>query len=839
MTRRGLFLAIGFSLFALAGPDGAWAADTYPYSSAGGYLGQSQSADQGAAGYPGTTGPSPQGQGTLSPYPQMQGSASPNPQAPSYAPFLQGTDSREFPVPSMEMGISPPLPPLPPEGQSQFEQLVSGKVQITKAQFDVIKKDFTITFSNTIGETPPGAVLVPIRIISNPEKVEASRTQPAPPVEVDAGYLVGPRDRISESFRLLGITSPYSISMDLKHFGLGMFQQGRYGFLSTNRLPVGPDYVLGPGDEVKIRVWGKVEGAWNARIERDGTIRLPKVGVVALGGLSFGQAQEVLQKEFSRYFTGFEMNVTLGALRTMSVYVVGNARQPGAYTVSSLATLVTVLIQAGGPAKSGSMRDIQIRRGGETVAHFDMYDLLRRGDKSGDPRLLPEDVIFIPPIGPVAAIAGSVNTPGLYELKEERTVSQLIDLAGGLNAVAFRGRLQIERIVENNRQIVFESDLEESKEKEVDLRSGDILKVFQVVQDRRTVRIAGAVQRDGEYGFQSGMTVKDLIALSGGMKYYAYPKEAELSRMYLAETGPRVEKINVDLEKALAGDPQSNLPLQENDRLFVRTIPEWRMYTQVAILGEVRFPGAYTARKGERLSSLIERAGGFTGNAYVRGTVFSRASVRESQQKMLDESTSRLERDLTARGALSLSAAASPEELKAKEGEIKQGKDLLEKLKTIRATGRMVLEIASPEALKKSIYDIELENGDTLFIPPNPRSLQTLGAVFNQATFVFDDTKEVQDYVEMAGGYTDSADKDKIYVLKVNGSAVRPRSGRLFISSKTMNTTRDGKPLLEPGDTIVVPEKLDRTAWVRETKDISQILFQIAVAAGVVIALFK
>ena len=136
---------------------------------------------------------------------------------------------------------------------------------------------------------------------------------------------------------------------------------------------------------MRIRIWGKVEGSWNRRIERDGTIRLPKVGVVALGGLTFAQAQEALHKEFSRVFTGFEMNVTLGVLRTMTVYVVGNARQPGAYTVSSLATLVHVLIQAGGPSKSGSMRDIQIRRDGMTVAHYDMYDLLRHGDKSERP----------------------------------------------------------------------------------------------------------------------------------------------------------------------------------------------------------------------------------------------------------------------------------------------------------------------------------------------------------------------------------------------------------------------------------------------------------------------
>jgi protein involved in polysaccharide export with SLBB domain len=150
----------------------------------------------------------------------------------------------------------------------------------------------------------------------------------------------------------------------------------------------------------------------------------------------------------------------------------------------------------------------------------------------------------------------------------------------------------------------------------------------------------------------------------------------------------------------------------------------------------------------------------------------------------------------------------------------------------------MVLELSSLESLRNSIYDIELENGDTLSIPENPRSLQTLGAVFNQTAFVFDPAKAFPDYIELAGGYTESADKARVYVLKVNGSAVQPRESGLFLFSKAAYTTRDGKPLLEPGDSIVVPEKLDRIAWLREIKDITQILVNVMVSAGVAIVLF-
>ncbi|MEW6719495.1 MAG: SLBB domain-containing protein [Thermodesulfobacteriota bacterium] len=848
MKRHGFPASIAILLFLVFAAREASSAE--PFGSMGGSMTGDQSVFTGS-------GDSSQVFGF--PYPLQQSPGSMG-TAPMGSPLLQQGDFMDGGMIAEEKSAR--LPPLPPEGQSAFEQLVSGKVEITRAQLDVIRQDPAIVFTNTPGAPYNGSVVVPVKIVAVSRKNGSAPQAPAADpgaapaadpaaagekaaadspvvlssVDVIAGYLVGPRDRIAVAFRLLGIASPYSISMDLKHFGLELFQQGRSGFLTVNRLPVGPDYVLGPGDEVRVRIWGKVEGAWNRRIERDGTIRLPKVGVVPLGGMTFAQAQESLQKEFSRVFTGFEMSVTLGVLRSMTVYVVGNARQPGAYTVSSMATLVNALIQAGGPSKSGSMRDVQVRRAGMTIAHYDLYDLLRQGDKSSDPRLLPEDVIFVPPIGPVAAIAGSVNNPGLYELKGERTVSQLIELAGGLNALAFRGRLQIERIVESNRQIVFESDLEASREKEVDLRSGDILKVFQIVPDRRTVRIAGAVHRDGEFGYTPGMTVKDLVSYSGGTKYYAYLKEAELSRLHLSESGPTVEKVSIDLEKALAGDPASNLPLRENDRLLVRSVPELSTFTQVTLLGEVRFPGTYTARKGERLSSVIERAGGFTSDAYLRGAVFTRVSVAAYQQKVIDESIARLERDLVAQGAAMVAISATGQEMGAAQAEIRLVEALVQKLKQTRPQGRMVLEISAPGEMRNTLNDIELENGDVLTVPQNPRNVHALGAVFNQATFVFDERKKLENYILMAGGYTESADRDRIYILKANGSAIRPEGSRFFLFSGSAFSAQDGKPLLEPGDTIVVPEKIGRIAWRRSIIDISQILFQATMAAGVVIA---
>ncbi len=531
------------------------------------------------------------------------------------------------------------------------------------------------------------------------------------------------------------------------------------------------------------------------------------------------------------------MNVSMGALRTIKVYVVGSAERPGAYTVSSLSTLVNALFEAGGPSKTGTMRDIQVKRNGRTIVNFDMYDFLLKGDKTKDMRLMPEDVIFIPPVGVLVAIAGSVNNPAIYELKGERTISQLIEMAGGLSTVAFSGRVQIERIIDNLRQVVFESDLAEAKNMKV--QSGDVVKIFQIVQDRKIVRLSGAVQREGKYGFKSGMTVKDLISMAGGLKYYAFTKEAELTRVYVTDKGPKTEKIVINLERALTGEPESNIPLKEDDYLFVRTVPEWELYRTVTIQGEVKFPGTYTIKKGERLSSLIERAGGYTDNAYLKGAIFTRERVRELQQRQIDEMVERLERELLGKGAVEVATALSPEEAKIKEYEIKQRRDFVAKLKEMKAKGRMVIKIAEPELLRKTPYDIELEEGDSLTIPANPQTVQVIGSVYNQTAFIYDKDKGYSRYIDLAGGYTENADKKRTYLLKADGSAVRLGGGFLGISwSKDLSRWELGSQDIEPGDTIVVPEKLERIAWLREIKDITQILFQIATTAGVMILLF-
>jgi protein involved in polysaccharide export with SLBB domain len=638
---------------------------------------------------------------------------------------------------------------------------------------------------------------------------------------------------------------PSGISTDIKQFGYDLFANPPSTFTPTSNVPVGPDYVVGPGDEIRVTVWGNVEARWNVFVDRDGNISLPKIGVIGVTGLKFSELRDLLKKELSKYYTGFDMNVSMGSLRSIRVYVVGNVRRPGAYTVSAISTLVNALMESGGPSKTGTMRDIQLKRNSHTVVHFDIYDFLLRGDKSRDVRLMPEDVIFVPPVGPLAGIAGNVKNPAIYELKGETRLLDLINMAGGLTSTAFTGRVQVQRIEQHRFRTLFEGDLidiENSPDKNFLLEDGDLVKVFSVTIAKNTVNISGAIVNPGEYAIVPGVTlVSDVIEKAGGTLYYASDK-AELTRVKITKDGPRTELLQVNISKALEGDPANNIPLEINDYLFVRTVPEWKLYQTVSISGEVKFPGTYTIRKGETLSSLIERAGGYTDRAYLRGAVFTRKSVRALQKKALDEMIERLERELFAIDSARVSAAFSSEELAARKLELEQKRLFIESLKKLEVNGRMAIRLAHLRLLKNSEYDIELEEGDSLHIPVKSSVINVAGAVMSRGSFVYSERLDYKDYINMAGGYTDYADEGKVYVLKVDGTAWQLARGFLnWNSSRSrweVSAFADDMQELEPGDTIVVPEKLERIAWMRNIKDLTQILYQVAVTAGVLIVAF-
>jgi len=745
-------------------------------------------------------------------------------------PSNQLTEEEKRPPDRKDASVPAQAPlPLAEEKSSEFERYLKGKVEITESQFKILQQYPEISFSHKLEPLPVGMAAVSVRIVKPAGAGRPSAEQ------LDAGFLVGRPALFEEVFNLLEIESTFNIPTDVNQFGYDFFMDASAAFVPAQSIPVGPDYVIGPDDEVRVTVWGKVEGQWNVVVGRDGSISLPKVGVVGVAGLTFEQLKDLLRMEFGKYYTGFEMSVSMGALRTMTVYVVGNARRPGSYTLSSLSTIFNALVAAGGPSKTGTMRDVQLKRGGHTIAHLDLYELFRDGDKSEDMRLMSEDVIFIPTVGPLAAVTGSVLRPAIYEIREDVSVLGLIEMAGGFSDIAFRSRIQVERIADNARQIIFESSAAEAGD--IMAQAGDVVKVFPYVKDRKVVRVSGAVHREGEYGFREGMTLKDLLTLAGGLKYFAFREEAELTRVSVTGQGQVTERLIVNIERALADEAGSNILLMENDYFFVRAIPEWQLYQTVSMTGEVRFPGTYTIRKGEKLSSLIERAGGFTGDAYLKGSVFVREKVKALQQQRLDEMIDRLEMDLFGAAVSETLASTTSEEAKIEELGAEQKRRFVEKLKGIRAQGRMAVRIDRPEALRGTPNDIELKDGDSLNIPQNPSSVQVIGSVYNQTAFVFDADREYGDYIDLAGGYTENADKKRVYILKADGTAVRASGGDISWNRGSSRWQLGGRQP-EPGDTVVVPEMLEKIAWLRETKDITQILYQIAVTAGILIVAF-
>lgn len=753
--------------------------------------------------------------------------------------------------------------------------------------------------------------------------------------------------------------------MPVKQFGYSFFYQPPSSFLPVEAVPVGPDYTIGPGDTIKIILWGSVQGEYNLTVDRNGQLDIPKVGVVYVGGLSYRQLQQVLEKEFTRQYTNFQMNVTLDNLRTIQIFVVGQARFPGTYSISSLSTVVNALFAAGGPSKSGTLRDIQVRRGGKVIVHFDMYDFLLQGDKRKDIRLRTEDVIFIPPIGRIAAIgtpktpeeiaeelksqalfdlmeepswstwrqgeevaqpkwrqeeakkimsgvdqvplsklqppkgyeaqrivslkdhlslnklrpsevnayfqtrfgltlqeslqklmlskrpevqAGPVKVPAIYELKGEKTVSDLIRLAGGLGDTAYKGRVQVLRVKDRKEMVLFEDDLEKiltGRLANIPLVNGDFIKIFPVPQViEKRVQIAGAVKNPGEFGLQPDMRVKDLIDYAGGLLMEADPKEGEITRVTLAPEGLETSRLYFSPRLAMLGKPPDNLVLKPNDYLFIRTLPDYTARLTVKIEGEVKFPGNYAIKKGETLSSVLARAGGFSDKAYPLGAVFTREEVRQVQKQQLKAAIDRLEAMVLSGAAQRAAGGLEAEEAKRAEVISRQQQMLLGTLRKVEPLGRVVIHLDDPERLRGTPDDIELREDDQLYVPQVPQTVNVVGAVFNPTGIIYTPYRSVSQYVTMAGGTTKIADDKEIYVIKVNGAAV---SRKAF---KWLGSSWDGTKyvyhfggvsslVLDPGDTIVVPEELERIYWLKEIKDIATIIGNIALTAGVVLVGLK
>ena len=922
----------------------------------------------------------------------------------------------------------------------------------------------------------------------------------------------------------------------LVHFGHDLFAPFGTATPSLENMPVSSNYVVGPGDELIVRMWGRVEGVQRMVVDRDGKIFFPKFGSIYVAGKTFEEVKTLLKSKVSS-IAEVSSDVGMGQMKGIRVSVMGEVRSPGWYNISSLNTAIQALSAAGRVKDIGSLRRIDILRSGAVVGEIDLYDFLLKGDTSSDIRLAQGDVVFVPVVGRLAAIAGEVRRPAIYELKGGENLLDLVSLAGGFTPAAYKRRVQVERLEENTARVVLDADADELKKNQggFALADGDLVRVFPIVladekavmlegnvrrpgryelkdgmtvgsllydeseflpethydyalivrlvppdlrkeivavnlreivlerksdmdvslmprdtlrvfhrrdfedfprasisgevrlarlgllktpaidddtripqsiafgaddsraasdregtererktgegrrradgagervaadapaelmetslrdqrvrrrdfraseireaelrlaetrgadaravsvpraessftrdalvfdihegmrvvdlvsvaggltrlasleraeivrvderrnyqtiyfhlgkamagdpqenillQDedqvrihsireasfRRTVSVAGEVKQPGDFILTQGMKLSDLLFKSGGFMESSYTREAELIRREINDQRNLVSTrtIVVYPDRAVAGEAEADIPLMADDFLYVRQIPEWEEKVLVTLAGEFRFPGTYAVKKGERLSSVIKRAGGYTNGAYTKAAVFARVSTQETQQEAIDKMIEELEISI-AEKAQEAGAALNREDVEYNRQLLEARRGLLAQFKKVKAQGRVIIKLSDPEAMVGNSDDIFLEDGDRLFVPPKMNVVNVVGRVYNPTGVVYDPSNDtVSHYLKKVGGPTDNADRDNIFVLKANGSVVsRSNAGGNFLTGGFMSSR------IEPGDSIVVPQKLVEVRTMKDIKDLTLILYHIAVAVGVLTLVF-
>ncbi len=658
-----------------------------------------------------------------------------------------------------------------------------------------------------------------------------------------------------------------SLGKSLPLFGHNLFENVPSTFAPVDNVPMTADYIVGPGDEIVMRIWGQVDGDIRAVVDRNGSINIPKIGVVNVAGISYKDLPSHLKSALSRIYRNFELSVSLGQLRSIQVFVVGQAKRPGSYTISSMSTLINALFAAGGPSGKGSMRRIQLKRGNNSVVEFDLYELLLKGDKSKDARLLPGDVIFIPPVGPMAAISGSVNVPAIFELGgSSTTLAEILEWGGGLTSTALSHRAIVERIDAHKARTVQEFTLDGDGLKHT-VHDGDLLTFVSVgPRFQNAITLRGFVAEPARYPYREGMRIKDLLpnkdaivsrdfwrkrntAAKSGTETANQATDINSAEKLRAEVKSSeevnwdyavIERIQDDLSTTLIpfnlrkaildGDPTQNLVMKPGDIITIFSkddiqVPVSKQSRYVRLEGELLQAGVYRVESGETLRQLVTRVGGLTPDSYLFGAEFTRESARVRQQQQLDEAVTRLERQLQRSAIDRTQVATTADEGKNAKQAIESQRAIVDKLRGVKATGRVVLDLPEENGQLKDLPDIALEDGDRFYVPNKPSVVSVFGAVYNQNSFVYHRQNRVSDYLAQAGGPTRDADAGELYLIRANGS-VKSQKNEGWLGIKGNRTL--------PGDAVIVPERLEKFSFVKELKDWSQIIYQFALgAAGV------
>ena len=507
-------------------------------------------------------------------------------------------------------------------------------------------------------------------------------------------------------------------------YGYSLFKYAPTTFAPSNNTPISASYKLGPGDKVKLNYYGTEQASTEAFISRDGTLELPMLGPINLAGLSIEDSKQMIRQKVEAELIGTSISFNLTELRSITVYVLGEAFMPGSYTLSALSSVLNALYLSGGPNENGSLRNITIRRGSEKL-NFDLYDLLVFGNINTGARLEDGDVIFIPFIEKKISLLGGFKRPHLYEIKDTDTLKDAINLAGG-------------------------------------------------------------------FTFEAGS--EPLIEYSSIDK-----------------------RTNLRQDIRLLSEKDYELVLQNGDSLSVSEIKGIKSKA-IEILGEVSKPGTYTINEDERVLDIINRAGGFTKRAYPDGIVFTREQVAQQQKQAFLRTAEDLER--------SMIDYVSNSERQVTQFTIQPLTNLIERLKEIQPIGRQVVDFDYLTLKTNPLNNFVLFDGDKIYIPDRPQSVNVVGEILNPTTLQFKPGLSIQEYILLSGGYTTNADKNRIFIILPNGQSF-PYKKRLFGNFSN----------LLPGSTIVVSRSTRNFDAISLTKIITPILADLATSAAAIAAI--
>ncbi len=657
-------------------------------------------------------------------------------------------------------------------------------------------------------------------------------------------------------------------------YGERLFRNLPAAFGPLDHGPAPGELLIGPDDELRIRIWGQVNFSANLRVSREGDIYLPKVGALHVAGMPFSAIPAHLRSAMARIYRNFELSVDLGDIHTIQIYVAGMAHQPGEYTVSALSSLVDAVFAVGGPSAAGSMRHVQLKRQNKVIADFDLYALLVHGDKSGDVQLQPGDVLYIPATGPQVALLGSVRQAGIYELRGEESVAQLLATAGGATAIASGARLSLDRIEDRERRRAMEVSADAAG-LATPLTDGDIVRIDPIVSIyRNTVTLRGAVANPGHFVWHEGMRLSELLPERDALlkrDYWWQRTQLGLPTPQLSlpavSDGPPDKLAAVESPGAqtnwnqavierldpatmstqlipfklgklvLDHDQSQDLELQPGDVVTIFSqqsiqppIGEQTVYVELS--GEFAHPGIYSVSAGETLRSLTARAGGLTNRAYLYASVFTRLSTQADEQQQLDKYADQIEHQMQRNGLGSEDAdSGSGQQSGAGRQIASLNREMVARIREVRATGRVVLNMRPESSGVNALPEMHLENGDKLVVPFVPETIQVVGAVFNPQAFLSRQNARVGEYLHKAGGPNRDADSRRMFVLRADGSVVAHDTGYSAFESNFKSLR------LYPGDAIVVPEKEIRPSKLNQLMAWSQFFSQLSVSAFEVNAL--